>query len=169
MDQNDLNELLEKNFANVNSWLNFAEAKNAANLALVIACIAAILSLDKRNVLLNLICILFCISAICSILSFFPKLGKKLQCLFERQAIQENDNLIFFEDIKKYTGYEYVKKINKRYFNTRSESVGKYQLDIADEIVYNSGVTSYKYKMFRNAVYIDVLAFIMFVMSFIIA
>lgn len=78
MDQNDLNELLEKNFANVNSWLNFAEAKNAANLALVIACIAAILSLDKRNVLLNLICILFCISAICSILSFFPKLGKKL-------------------------------------------------------------------------------------------
>ena len=47
--------------------------------------------------------------------------------------------------------------------------VGKYQLDIADEIVYNSEVTSYKYKMFKYAVYIDVLAFIMFVMSFIIA
>ena len=30
MDRKDLDELLEKNFSNVNSWLNFAEAKNAA-------------------------------------------------------------------------------------------------------------------------------------------
>lgn len=42
MDRKDLDELLEKNFSNVNSWLNFAEAKNAANIAFVIACIAAI-------------------------------------------------------------------------------------------------------------------------------
>ena len=37
MDRKDLDELLEKNFSNVNSWLNFAEAKNAANIAFVIA------------------------------------------------------------------------------------------------------------------------------------
>ena len=169
MKQKDLNELLEKNFANVNSWLNFAEAKNAVNLSLVIASVAAILSMDARNILLNVICILFCISAICSIWSFFPKLGEKLQCFFKEQAIQDADNLLFFEDIKKYTEDEYVKKVNKNYFNKESESVGKYQLDIANEIVYNAKVASYKYKMFKVAVCIDVVAFIMFILNFIIA
>ena len=31
-DNKVLDELLEKNFTNVNIWLNFAEAKNAANI-----------------------------------------------------------------------------------------------------------------------------------------
>ena len=52
MDNKGLDELLEKNFSNVNSWLNFAEAKNAANIAFVVACIAAIFSLEDMNVLL---------------------------------------------------------------------------------------------------------------------
>lgn len=62
-----------------------------------------------------------------------------------------------------------MKKVNKNYFNKESESVGKYQLDIANEIVYNAKVASYKYKMFKVAVCIDVVAFIMFILNFIIA
>ena len=31
-DNKVLDEMLEKNFTNVNTWLNFAEAKNAANI-----------------------------------------------------------------------------------------------------------------------------------------
>ncbi len=62
MENKELDELLDKVFSNVNSWLNFAEAKNAANIALVVACIAAIFSLDSMNVLLYVICILFTFS-----------------------------------------------------------------------------------------------------------
>lgn len=35
MDGKELDDLLEKTFSNVNSWLNFAEAKNAANIETV--------------------------------------------------------------------------------------------------------------------------------------
>lgn len=122
---------------------------------------------QKYIVECNLYIILY--FGICSIWSFFPKLGEKLQCFFKEQAIQDADNLLFFEDIKKYTEDEYVKKVNKNYFNKESESVGKYQLDIANEIVYNAKVASYKYKMFKVAVCIDVVAFIMFILNFIIA
>ena len=75
MNNKELDELLEKNFSNVNSWLNFAEAKNAANIAFVVACIAAIFSLEDKNVLLYIICIILIISGICSLVFFLPRLG----------------------------------------------------------------------------------------------
>lgn len=51
MENKELDELLEKIFSNVNSWLNFAEAKNAANVGFVVACLAAIFSLEDMNAL----------------------------------------------------------------------------------------------------------------------
>ena len=78
MDGKELDDLLEKTFSNVNSWLNFAEAKNVANIAFVIACIAAIFSLENRNFLLYTLCFILIISGICSFLSFIPKLGDKM-------------------------------------------------------------------------------------------
>ena len=56
MENKELDELLEKIFSNVNSWLNFAEAKNAANVGFVVACLAAIFSLEDMNALLYTIC-----------------------------------------------------------------------------------------------------------------
>lgn len=83
MDNKELDELLEKIFSNVNSWLNFAEAKNAANVGFVVACLAAIFSLEDvnallLNALLYTICIFLVISGMFSLISFLPKLGNKV-------------------------------------------------------------------------------------------
>lgn len=175
MEDEKLDELLNKIFSNVNSWLSFAEAKNAANIALVVACIAAIFSLDSINVLLYVICILFSVSGICSLISFIPRLGEKIVRKFPRLAEKmvkkkdKNENLLFFEAIKKYSGNEYAEQVSKLYLQTNKKDFSRYQLDLANEIVYNSGIASRKYKFFLVAAYIDVVAFIFFAVSLIIA
>lgn len=178
MENKELDELLDKVFSNVNSWLNFAEAKNAANIALVVACIAAIFSLDSMNVLLYVICILFTFSGIYSLISFLPRLGHKVVGKFpklEEKIIKkkvrkdENDNLLFFEAIKKYSGNEYAKQVSKLYFKTSKKDFSKYQLDLANEIVYNSDIASRKYQFFKVAAYLDVVAFMFLAVCFIIA
>lgn len=168
MNNKELDELLEKNFSNINSWLNFAEAKNAANIALVIACIAAIFSLENRNILLYIICILLIGSGICSLISFLPRLGNKVLrrglFIFKRKKKSTNNtNLIFFENIKDYSGDIYIEQVCKMYFNENKHSATKYQLDLSDEIVYNADIVSRKYKFFKMAVYLDIIGFILLV------
>lgn len=174
MDNKRLDELLEKNFSNVNSWLNFAEAKNAANIAFVVACIAAIFSLEDMNTLLYTICIFLIISGMCSLISFLPRLGnkviRKIPSFFKIKKRKANgDNLIFFENIKGYSGETYIKQVCKIYFNEDKYNPTKYQLDLSDEIVYNSNIVSCKYKLFKMAVYADIVAFFILAYSIVLA
>lgn len=172
MDGKELDGLLEKTFSNVNSWLNFAEAKNAANIAFVIACIAAIFSLENRNFLLYALCFILIISGICSFLSFIPKLGDKMigkhGPILATGEIND-DNLLFFERIKGYSGATYIKQICEMYFNDSNYKPTKYQLDLSNEIVYNSNNASRKYKVFKIAVYLDIIAFLLLVVFIILA
>ena len=69
--------MLEKHFSNVNLWLNFAEAKNAANIAFVVASIAALFNFKDMNILLYIVCAFFVVSGICSLISFVPRLENK--------------------------------------------------------------------------------------------
>lgn len=178
MEDKELEELLDKVFVNVNSWLNFAEAKNAANIALVVACIAANFSLGSMNALLYSICILFAFSGICSIVSFLPRVRDQVIKKYPRFAEkimkkkvkkEENDNLLFYDAIKKYSGHEYAKKVSQLYLQTDKKDFSRYQLDLANEIVCNSDIASRKYKLFRVAAYLDVVAFILWVCCFIIS
>lgn len=163
MQNKELNELLNNIFSNVNSWLNFAEAKNAANIAIVVACIAAILNFEKIDYLLAVICIVVIVSGICSLISFLPRVGNKLDLSqLDQQEKHDDENLLFFEDIKAYSGEEYVKKINKLYFKKNNADVSTYQLDLANEIVYNADIVSRKYKLFKWAVKLDIVAFSLF-------
>lgn len=174
MNNKELDELLEKNFSNVNSWLNFAEAKNAANIAFVVACIAAIFSLEDKNVLLYIICIILIISGICSLVSFLPRLGNKLvktiSIIFKNKKRKaKGDNLIFFENIKEYEGDAYINQVCKIYFGENKLNPTKYQLDLSDEIVYNSDIASRKYKFFKLAAYLDIVAFLILAFSIVLA
>ena len=174
MQPKELDELLEKNFSNVNSWLNFAEAKNAANIAFGVASIAAIFSLQNMNVIMYILCIFLIASSICSLLSFLPSLGSKVEksnCYFganEEQKV-DGDNLIFFETLKKYSGDDYIQQVCKIYFNENKYSPTKYQLDLSDELVYNSNIVSRKYKFFKKAVYLDIIAFLLLAISMVLA
>lgn len=174
MDRKELDELLEKNFSNVNSWLNFAEAKNAANIAFVVACIAAIFSLENMNVILYIVCIFFIVSGMSSLVSFLPRLGNKVgkKLLFflkNKKKKDNNDNLIFFENIKRYSGDAYIKQVSKTYFGDNEYNPSKYQIDLSEEIVYNSDIVSRKYKFFKIAVYLDIIALLLLAVSIILA
>lgn len=172
MENKELDELLEKIFSNVNSWLNFAEAKNAANVGFVVACLAAIFSLEDMNALLYTICFFLVISGMFSLISFLPKLGNKAIRkipLFSiiKKRITDEDNLIFFENIKEYSGEVYIKQVCKMYLNKDEYIPTKYQLDLSDEIVYNSNIASCKYKLFKKAIYLDIIAFLILACSII--
>lgn len=174
MDRKDLDELLEKSFSNVNSWLNFAEAKNAANIAFVIACIAAIFSLQKMNIILYIVCIFLIASGIGSLISFLPRLGDKVRkncfVFFRNKKLRANgDNLLFFENIKEYSGDAYIKQVSKAYFGENKYNPTKYQIDLSNEIVYNSDIVSRKYKFFKMAVCLDIIAFFLLAVSVILA
>ena len=164
MNRKDLDEILEKNFSNVNLWLNFAEAKNAANIAFVVACIAAIFSLQSKNAILFITCVLLIGSGMSSLISFLPMLGNKERKNFPIKKGKKKitgDNLIFFENIKKYSVDDYIKQISKMYWGDDKFAPTKYQIDLSEEIVCNSNIASRKYKLFKIAVYLDIVAFLL--------
>lgn len=174
MDNRELDKLLEKHFSNVNLWLNFAEAKNAANIAFVVASIAALFNFKDMNILLYIVCAFFVVSGICSLISFVPRLENKesKQGLFlfkNKKRTDDVDNLIFFENIKKYSGSAYIKQVCKMYFNENEYNPTKYQLDLAEEIVNNSNITSIKYWFFKKAVYLDIIALFLLAIFLILA
>ena len=43
------------------------------------------------------------------------------------------------------------------------------QMDLSDEIVYNSDIVSRKYKFFKMAVYLDIMALLLLAVSIILA
>lgn len=167
MEEKTLNQLLNEIFSSVNNWLNFAEAKNAANMALVVACLTAIFNYEKINCFLYLISLFFILSGIFSMISFFPKLAGKsvigrildyIARWLRKETVEEN--LIFFGDIKKYSKEDSVKKINEIYYHDKDKQVSEYQLDLSSEIVYNSNITSFKYALFKIAILLDIIAFL---------
>lgn len=156
MENKEQSELLEKIFSNVNSWLNFAEAKHAANIALVVACLDMIISAGTINVLTCSICILLICSGGCSLFSFYPKLN-------------EGGNLLYFEKIKSYSKQDYLEEVKNTYLQNSTDDLDDYLSDLADEIVINSRITSRKYKFFQWVLKLDFVAFLFLIVYFIMA
>lgn len=172
-DNKVLDELLEKNFTNVNTWLNFAEAKNAANIAFVVACMAVIFNFKSITAPLYAVCFLLLLSGIFSLLSFMPKLGKTFEkhncATVKKKEKNKEPNLIFFEDIKIFNGDSYIQKVCKEYYDSDKHIATKYQLDLSREIVYNSNIASNKYMFFKWAVSLDTVALAILLFCIIVA
>lgn len=170
--KNILNEL-KYIFDTTNKWLQFAEAKNGALIAingtLIFKCIDFFtdshLGKVKGNEIILIIAIgLFILATSISLISFFPKMGKNntnnnnvcnCYCL---KKIRQNRLLNFYGDISKYNnGTEYLKDIYEFYY-TKKKPFHKIELDYSEEIVFNSKVTLRKYKMFKYSVGLDIFA-----------
>lgn len=146
-------DLLEKIFSNVNYWLAFAEAKHAMNIAGVIAILSFVVDLNKCNKLYILICVFLLISALLSFLSFFPTISKKFKWKVKNNC---GSNLLFYEDIKKYTVDDYLNSINESIdFNDKETKI---DIDYTKEIIENSKIASKKYKLFKYAIFFDILS-----------
>lgn len=152
-------ELLYKIFSNVNDWLKFAEAKNAALIAFNSAAIAGIMQAyptDNPDLMVfkGIMIALFAISICVSIYTFLPVLSKT----FNYQKVDETKfetekgklNCLFYGHHCKITSNQLLTLLNIKAPIT-NPVVPNLEMDIADQIITNSEITMSKYKLFTFA------------------
>ena len=146
-------ELWERIFANVNSWLHFVEAKNAALIAFNIALMAAFMDsslFDTCKIFGRCIIVGICLSTIVAIISFIP-LNKEIKKV-DKGDIKEN--LLHYAYIASLEVNEYIKKLYMRYFEKNISNISEVpqiERDYCEEIIQNSRITIRKQRYFKIA------------------
>jgi hypothetical protein len=160
-------------FQNVNEWLKFAEAKNAALLAFSGAGMTATLTVlaTGQNVpksiqvglLLSTISLGVC-TLTCA-MSFLPKTDlEKLLWVRNRSSGRptpqpSTDNLYFYGDLRKYNDATLLDELNRSYFNSAlSNYYVKEYSDLVNQILINSDIAFSKLTFFRRGVYALIVA-----------
>ena len=166
----DIKEILEKVFDNVNHWLDFAEAKNAALIVFNIALITVLSAWNNMhlNVLRSVIMLGCILSTIVTLWSFWPRCNIKKKF----GVITSYDNYLFYKDIAKYTYEEYLKIICEEYFNKDPGTLivkHKLLIQYAEEIISLSKITLKKYQLFQIGVAIDIISLIITALFIIMA
>jgi hypothetical protein len=165
-----MEEKLEKISENINKWLSFAEAKNAAIIAFNGGAIFGLFKMAPQNSEFNnlhpamyLFLIFLFISLYISLSSFTAKLNPEKFNKLEN--ISNDDNLLFYGHICKYNSETYLEKIFIRYGECREPS--KYEKDLANQIVINSKIAVEKYKKFNCSLKCILLGIIAFIINLI--
>ncbi|REE81587.1 hypothetical protein A8990_118113 [Paenibacillus taihuensis] len=143
----------------VNDWLKFAEAKNGALLVFSGAAITAILSFlgSSYHILPNWktgLCagiVLLSISCLLSILSFIPR----TKIFFKhRGAPVDTDNFYFYGNLSKYSPQQLIKAISNHYYDDNNNELTRSNIDLAAQIVINSGIAVDKFHFFKVSVWV---------------
>lgn len=155
-------ELLKNIFSNLNNWLTFAEAKNAAIIAFNIACLSFLFSIEwiaEIKIFVYIVSVGIIISIIMALNTFIPKMGKEIDSY---NYFSETDNLLFYRDIAKYDVDNYLKLVFKKYrdIDVSDNDIHKIEKDLAREIIYNAKVATRKYELFNKAINVDIVVFI---------
>ena len=166
-----MQEQLKEIFDNVNNWVTFAEAKNAAIIAFNVACISCIWDIEgitEIKILPYIWGLGIIVSTIMALISFVPQTGKGIS---DNEKQSDSDNLLFFKDIAKYSKKAYLKQIFKQYANLElsDSDIRKLEEDLADEITYNASIAIRKYKWFNRALAMDILMLVVLAIMIIIA
>ena len=159
-----MDEKLKEIFSNINDWLKFAEAKSATliacNGALIFGISRLISSFDLKGIyllyfiLISALCILSI--AIC-FLSIIPSLSMPWEK--KPSGTSDEDNLMYFSDIAKYTPLAYLHALKDNLELTDSAFTG-YQRDISNQIIINSVIADKKYRAFQKAIWLTLAAVI---------
>lgn len=165
-------EILKDIFENVNKWLHFAEAKNAALIGLngvfLFKSIDFLRLSNNQCIGLPLLStLLFLAGIFISLFSFLPNVAKIKEIKIDVDNEDNKNNiLIFFSDIKDYKdSKQFLVDIHKFYFNNNIDKdlLNKIELDYAKEIHINSLIASKKYKLFKWSLKLNLVAiFILF-------
>jgi hypothetical protein len=164
-------------FQLVNDWLKFSEAKNAIFLAFLGASITAIVTYlsaasisiaSSLRIGLLVSVVSLCISALICAVSFLPKTDlERLNWLRAKpsnktwKALKDTDNLLYFNDLKKYNPTELLESVSRLYFaNKILPPYKKEDLDIANQIVINSEIAAIKLKLFIAVVWTLIFSFL---------
>lgn len=170
MDNKDLSiyTFLDKEFANINHWLSFAEAKNAAVIALDTALIGIFTriivseTVSQNNSLLIftiMVLVLIIISLILALFSFLPIMVSRKNLILvvynkfvnisEYNSIKAGKNYVFYRDIARLEKAENYLEMLTHYYGFPYFDNGQYLNDMAQEIYINSQVTVSKFIYFR--------------------
>ena len=164
-------ELLQGIFDNINNWLVFAEAKNAAIIAFNIACFSILFGIKEyadAGILFYIVCVGMVISSMLALISFLPQMGKYAK---NTKGHSVCDNLLFYKDIAGYGGTEYFKAVIKQYYkkDILDSEILKLEKDLSDEITYNATVIERKYRWFGYALKVELGMLILLIAMIIIA
>ena len=146
-------------------FLKFAEAKNAALLALSSAWVLASINLEcGGRTLLGLFrlampvtLVLVLCSAILTAASFFPKL-KLPWFLGGKKAGPHPKNLLFFGDIASMTTKVFEQEIRIRYYPDKDEHREEYLHDLTVQINVNSSIALRKMNVFKWSISLVIVA-----------
>lgn len=164
-----MEERLNRIFSNINEWLKFAEAKHAVIIGLNGVGIWALLrptsNLFSTDISgeVKILVFGFTCSLILSLLSFFPRTAVPYHWLFRQNGINDTDNLLFYNDIKKYNSAIYLEKLCES-INKPKHNSTKLEAQYAEQIIFNSKITSYKYFMFKLSLLTDIIAILVVIM-----
>lgn len=156
-----MREHLEYIFSNVNDWLKFAEAKSATLLAangVLLFGIVRLASNIQQNKISTYLTIISCGIISCSLLlclsSFIPSLT--IPRMHKKCNRTDEDNLLFFGHIENYNPSLYIDSLKASCAVNDAEET-KYCYMIADQIIANSVIASYKYSIFTKAVWLTLI------------
>lgn len=147
-----MEDKLKDIFSNINDWLKFAETKTATLLAGNGVIIFGLFRIFKdsdsiHNIFISITIILLSLSIFINLLSFIPSL--KIPFIIYTKDKSENDNLLYFGDIVKYSTNEYLTKINNgtREFTT-------FEKYYSEQIIINSIISLKKFRLFLASIYL---------------
>lgn len=166
-------DFLLKQLERINKWLLFSETKNATLIAFNIA-ICSVLSnvYDKHQcVVLVILFGVFCASLI-SLISFFPNdssYGKNFKN--NEKLFLGNLNLTFWGDIIQVgDALQYIKDLQSKYaIYPKGNESKALLLDLANEIIINSHIIKKKCKLFKRALIVEIITFIVMIVMLFIA
>ncbi|MFA0630352.1 Pycsar system effector family protein [Vibrio sp. 10N.222.49.A3] len=164
-----IEEKLSAVFSNVNDWLKFAEQKNAALLVLnggvvwgvtrVLSKVDILETISYWSALIGYI-LLVCSALIC-IISFLPVLDEKW---FKPEEIKTTDNCFYFADIAKYSKSEYLVLLSEK-LEMSNYKASPFEIDLSSQVITNAEIALDKYKKFKLASNVTVLAVVLFSIS----
>ena len=153
----DKMDFYEKNLDRIGYWLQFAEAKNAAVIAFVVAVLAVIWTskLSDNICIATIISVFYIIALIISLYSFYPK-DKDLNVNIKIEDYNERDNLLFWSDIAKYSLEDYIKVINE-YMQFEKDNKSEIENMYVEEIISNARIAKIKYQKFKCSVVMSII------------
>lgn len=150
---------LNNTFENINGWLKYSEAKNGVLLTLTSGFIGSVISIygfpaqlsesfvDNLKVIYHWeLIIALSISLVLLLISFLPQTNNRV-FWFSSLEKRDDDNLLFYGDIQKYSVKEYLNKLNDGKENQYSNNEFFY----ANQIIINSRITYRKLQYFKVA------------------
>ncbi|MBR3770655.1 MAG: hypothetical protein IKL07_00140 [Clostridium sp.] len=174
--QENIYSILQEVLEQVNSWLHFAEAKNAALIAFNTAILGSLLTqlTNEKCVLsvkyLCVICgIMTIISTVVCLLSFFPN-SKENSNQKRRREEPAKFNLGLYSHIAVLHENKYLIRLYKSYYNivVNEEELNEREKNIESEIIANSKIAMRKYTLFKISLVIMVIAVMLFIGMFIL-